>query len=70
MKDKKVMFKQVVMDGQKITEQNEIEGLVIDDFIDSRVKNGKMVEIKYYLIADENGKIHQVRPFNVMQIIA
>jgi hypothetical protein len=69
MIEKRVKFKSVSMVDGKVAESFEMEGKVIDKFTDNRERNGKNVETVYYLIADEKGMVHQVRPFNIVQLL-
>lgn len=70
MIDKLVLFKKVQMKDGKVESTNEVKGQIMDKFTDSREKAGKVTNTDYYLIADETGVMHQVRPFNVIQVLS
>jgi len=69
MIEKNVKFKKVLMEGNQLKSSEEMSGKIMDKFTDSRVKDNKLVNTDYYLIADQSGTLHQVRPFNIISII-
>lgn len=69
MKDRYVLFKKVEMDGKVVSSSTELTGQVVDEFIDQREKGGVLHNTKYYLIATDDGMIHQARPFNIIKIL-
>lgn len=70
MKDRNVIFKKVTMDRGTVVSSVDVEGKVLDEFTDHKEKNGKLIENKYYIVADADGIIHQVRPFNIVRVLS
>jgi hypothetical protein len=66
---KKVMFRAVKMEDGQVASSSELEGTIWERIIDSKVEGTKVIEKVYYLVADEEGSIYQVRPFNILRFL-
>lgn len=69
MIEKNVEFIKFDSQAEKGHQETKMTGRIMDKFSDNRVKDNKLITTEYYLIATENGELHQVRPFNVVKII-
>jgi hypothetical protein len=69
MIDKNVIFKKVEMKEGSVASSMEVKGQVMDKYDDWRLKDGHMANHIYYLIVDDDGVLHQVRPFNILKIV-
>jgi hypothetical protein len=69
MNDKNVLFKKVEMENGSVKSTTEIQGHVIDRVPELISKNDVTTTSFYYLVADDNGYLHQVKPFNIIKIL-
>lgn len=69
MIEKNVEFIKFDSSAPKGQQEQKMQGKIMDKYSDNRVKENKLIVTEYYLISDETGVIHQVRPFNVTRIL-
>lgn len=69
MLEKKVSFKKAVMNGKDFVRYEEMTGTVIDKYVDYKKVDSQWQQVQYYLIKDDEGVIHQVRPYSILKVL-